>query len=60
MGGVTTNELVLLRTNDGTFAGNDNGRETLKPISHEMFTAVKNDTLADFILNNPSVISKKK
>ncbi|WP_449289030.1 LCP family protein [Micromonospora sonneratiae] len=60
MRGVTTNELVLLRTNDGSFNENAAGRETLRPISHEMFTAVKNDTLADFILNNPSVISKKK
>lgn len=58
--GVTANEMVMLRTNDGTFHGNESGRETLKPVSLEMFKAVKNDTLADFIINNPGVVSKKK
>ncbi|MGW0435310.1 LCP family protein [Micromonospora sp. NPDC003197] len=58
--GVTANEMVMLRTNDGTFHGNESGRETLAPISLEMFKAAKNDQLADFILNNPGVIAGKK
>jgi len=60
MRGVTANDLVLLRTNDGTFNGNERGREVLKPISREMFAAVKEDRLAEFILDNPSVVSSSK
>lgn len=59
MRGVTANDLVMLRTNNGTFSSVD-GKEQLKPISHEMFTAVKSDTLGDFIIRNPGVISTKK
>ncbi|GAB3966025.1 hypothetical protein GCM10027615_12410 [Plantactinospora veratri] len=60
MRGVAANDLVLLRTNDGNFAGNGNGRETLKPISQQMFTAVKNDRLDEFIINNPTVLAPSK
>lgn len=60
MRGVAANDLVLLRTNDGTFNGNGQGREQLKPISREMFAAVKRDRLAEFILNNPSVVNSAK
>jgi LCP family protein required for cell wall assembly len=59
MRGVTANDLVLLRTNDGRFSGNDNGRETLKPISQEMFAAVKSDTLGEFVITNPEVLAGK-
>lgn len=58
--GVAANDLTLLRTNNGTFSGNGEGKEELKPISHEMFTAVKNDTLGQFIIENPSVLAKEK
>jgi LCP family protein required for cell wall assembly len=56
---VTANDLVLLRTNGGTYSGNGNGREALNPISQEMFAAVKSDTLGDFVINHPEVIAKK-
>lgn len=54
--GVTANDLLLLRTNNGTFSSNGSGREVLTPVSREMFTAVRNDTLADFVINNPGVL----
>lgn len=54
---VAANDLVLLRTNDGSFSSNDNGREVLKPISREMFEAVKNDTLDRFVIDHPSVLA---
>jgi anionic cell wall polymer biosynthesis LytR-Cps2A-Psr (LCP) family protein len=57
--GVTANDLVLLRTNDGKFSGSGDGTEQLKPISQQMFAAVKNDTLAEFVLSNPTVLSPK-
>lgn len=57
MRGVAANDLVLLRTNDGTFSGNGQGREVLKPVSREMFASVKQDHLAEFILNNPTVVN---
>jgi anionic cell wall polymer biosynthesis LytR-Cps2A-Psr (LCP) family protein len=60
MRGVAANDLVLLRTNNGTFSGNQNGREVLNPLSLEMFRSVKNDALGQFILDNPAVIAKEK
>ncbi|GIG88970.1 LCP family protein [Plantactinospora endophytica] len=60
MRGVAANDLVLLRTNDGNFSGNGEGRETLKPISQQMFTAVKNDRLDEFIISNPTVLAPSK
>lgn len=60
MRGVAANDLVLLRTNDGTFSGNGHGREQLKPISKEMFASIKQDRLAEFLLNNPTVVSPAK
>ena len=56
---VTANDLVTLRTNGGTFSGNTNGREVFTAISQEMFRAVKNDTLDEFILNHPEVLASK-
>ena len=58
--GVAANDLVLLRTNNGTFAGNGNGRETISPLSRQMFTAVRQDRLGDFIIANPAVVAKEK
>lgn len=58
--GVAANDLVLLRTNNGTFAGNTRGRETLTDQSREMFAAVRQDRLADYIVSNPGVIAKEK
>ncbi|ROO52627.1 LytR family transcriptional attenuator [Micromonospora sp. Llam0] len=55
--GVAANDLVMLRTNGGSFNGNDAGRENIDPLSQEMFQAVKNDNLAEFILANPSVLA---
>jgi LCP family protein required for cell wall assembly len=59
MRGVTANDLVLLRTNGGTYSGTENGREALTPISREMFAAVQSDTLGEFVINHPEVIATK-
>lgn len=59
MRGVTANDLVLLRTNGGTYSGNENGREALNPISQEMFAAVKSDRLGEFVINHPEVLATK-
>ena len=58
--GVAANDLVLLRTNNGTFSGNGRGREQFNDVTQEMFAAVRKDNLADFILNNPGVVAKEK
>ncbi|MFI6758125.1 LCP family protein [Micromonospora sp. NPDC050417] len=61
--GVAANDMVMLRTNDGSFNSTTQGeeeREQLKPISLEMFKAVKEDRLAEFVAANPNVISNKK
>lgn len=62
MRGVTANDLTLLRTNGGTFnsrkVGNE-AREELTPQSLEMFKAVKDDSLADFITAHPEVLAPK-
>jgi LCP family protein required for cell wall assembly len=60
MKGVAANELQLLRTNNGTFSGNGAGREVLTEESLEMFKAVKQDQLAEFVVSHPDVIAKEK
>ena len=58
--GLNGNDLVTLRTNGGTYATNASGREALNELSMEMFRAVKEDKLADFVVANPSVLSTRK
>ncbi len=58
--GVAANDMVLLRTNNGTFAGNGRGREVLTEESKEMFAALRQDRLGDFIISNPGVVAKEK
>ncbi|PWU44025.1 LytR family transcriptional regulator [Micromonospora globispora] len=61
MKGVSGNDLVTLRTNGGTYSPNANHtRETLNALSMEMFKAVKEDKLGEFIYANPSVLSTRK
>jgi LCP family protein required for cell wall assembly len=60
MRGVTANELTMLRTNGGTFSENGNGLEVFNPVTKEMFAAVKSDTLGQFVVANPTVLSTKK
>jgi len=58
--GVAANDLVLLRSNNGTFAGNGSGREQITAKSMEMYKAVKQDKLPAFIIANPDVVAKEK
>jgi LCP family protein required for cell wall assembly len=58
--GVAANDLMLLRTNNGTFADNGRGREALNTESQAMFDAVRQDKLADFIISNPAVVANEK
>lgn len=58
--GVAANDLVLLRTNNGTFSGNGAGREVFTDTTRDMFDAIREDRLADFIINNPGVVAKEK
>ncbi|KXK62556.1 LytR family transcriptional regulator [Micromonospora rosaria] len=60
MRGVTGNELTMLRTNGGDFHGNAAGRETLSPLTLEMFQAIKEDKLAEFVYANPDMLSTRK
>ncbi|MEW2382530.1 LCP family protein [Micromonospora sp. NPDC047707] len=60
MRGVTGSDLTMLRTNGGTFNGNGNNRESLSEQTLEMFRAVKEDRLADFVVANPEVLSTRK
>ncbi|GIF11443.1 LCP family protein [Actinoplanes teichomyceticus] len=58
--GVAANDMVLLRTNDGTFAGNASGRETITEKSRAMYRAVQQDRLDEFLLANPDVVANEK
>ena len=59
--GVTGNDLVILRTNGGTYSPTaDGSKESLNELSMRMFKAVKDDTLADFVVANPEVLSTRK
>ncbi|QOC94460.1 LCP family protein [Micromonospora craniellae] len=60
MRGVTGNELIMLKTNGGTFNGTDSGREALSEQTLDMFHAIKQDKLAEFVFYNPEVISNRK
>ncbi|WP_229399162.1 LCP family protein [Micromonospora okii] len=61
MRGVTGNDLTTLRTNGGKFNPTADGtNETLSPQSMEMFRAVKEDKLAEFVYANPGVLSTRK
>jgi anionic cell wall polymer biosynthesis LytR-Cps2A-Psr (LCP) family protein len=60
MKGVAANDMVLLRTNNGTFAGDGSGRETITAESQEMFTALKEDRLGEYVIANPGVVAKEK
>ncbi|MER7418662.1 LCP family protein [Micromonospora peucetia] len=59
MRGVTGNDLVMLKTNGGTFHS-DGTRETLSPQTLDMFRAVKQDKLAEFVFANPEVVSSRE
>ncbi|WP_433388769.1 LCP family protein [Micromonospora sp. KLBMP9576] len=59
MRGVTGNDLVMLKTNGGTFHS-DGTRETLSPQTLDMFRAVKEDKLAEFVFANPEVVSGRE
>jgi LCP family protein required for cell wall assembly len=58
--GLSGNDLVTLRTNGGNFATAASGREMLNETSRQMFKAVKDDKLADFVAANPEVLSTRK
>ncbi|HEX5594820.1 MAG TPA: LCP family protein [Micromonosporaceae bacterium] len=61
--GVAANELVLLQTNGGKYHGvkvGNESRERLDERSRAMFKAVKNDALAEFITEEPSVVVPSK
>ncbi|MCM0675175.1 LCP family protein [Micromonospora phytophila] len=60
MRGVSGSDLTMLKTNGGTFHGNDAGKETFSEQTLAMFQAVKQDKLAEFVFANPEVISSRK
>ncbi|SDT73972.1 LCP family protein [Actinoplanes derwentensis] len=60
LSGVAAGDMVLLRTNSGTFSGNSAGREVFNDVSKEMFEAVKKDKLAEFVLDHPEVVANEK
>jgi len=55
--GVTANDMMLLRTNNGTFNGNSSGKEELNELTLRMFDALKRDQLSQFVIENPEIIS---
>ncbi|GGM29891.1 hypothetical protein GCM10011608_13140 [Micromonospora sonchi] len=59
MRGVTGNELIMLKTNGGTFHAGGNGNEALDERTMDMFRAVRQDKLAEFVFYNPEVISSR-
>ncbi|GAA2713731.1 LCP family protein [Micromonospora olivasterospora] len=60
MRGVTGNDLTMLRTNGGKFNSTADGKEVLSPLTMQMFQAVRDDKLAEFVYANPSVLSTRK
>jgi LCP family protein required for cell wall assembly len=61
--GMAANDLVLVKTNGGDFnsAGiRGTSAESLSPESLEMFSAVRDGTLADWLISHPAYIAKEK
>jgi LCP family protein required for cell wall assembly len=61
--GMAANDLVLVKTNEGDFnsAGiSGTSAETLSPESLEMFGAVRDGALADWLIGHPTYVSKEK
>ncbi|MFF0368799.1 MULTISPECIES: LCP family protein [unclassified Micromonospora] len=58
--GVAANDLTMLKTNNGTFNGNANKREALNEETMEMFRAMKQDKLGEFVFAHPEMISSRK
>jgi LCP family protein required for cell wall assembly len=58
--GIAANDLVLLRTNGGTFSGDGRGNEVFNQETRAMFEAVRNDGLEQFVINNPGVVANEK
>jgi LCP family protein required for cell wall assembly len=57
---VAASDMVLLRSNNGTFAGTDDGRELVTAKSAAMYKAAKQDRLDEFLLANPDVVANEK
>ncbi|HWS37300.1 MAG TPA: LCP family protein [Actinoplanes sp.] len=57
---VAAADMVLLRTNSGTFSGNSAGREVFNDVSKKMFEAVKQDKLDAFVMDHPEVVANEK
>ncbi|HEU5107298.1 MAG TPA: LCP family protein, partial [Micromonosporaceae bacterium] len=61
--GVAANDLVLVKTNGGDFnsAGvQGTSAESLSPESLEMFGAVRDGTLSEWLISHPAYVSKEK
>jgi hypothetical protein len=48
----------MLRTNDGTFHGNSRGREEFTTRTKEMFAAVRQDRMGEFLRRHPAVVAR--
>jgi LCP family protein required for cell wall assembly len=59
--GVADNEIVMLKTNGGTYAaaGGSSSAETLTPESLTMFKALRDDKLAEFVATYPQFVSSE-
>jgi anionic cell wall polymer biosynthesis LytR-Cps2A-Psr (LCP) family protein len=61
--GVAANDLVLVKTNEGVFKSaraDGISAETLSPESLAMFGAVRDGTLADWLIAHPTYVAKEK
>ncbi|WP_249714525.1 LCP family protein [Rhizomonospora bruguierae] len=61
--GIAANNLITLRTNGGTFKSekvDGKSYETLDETSVQLFRAVKEDKVSEFIIENPNVIAAEK
>ena len=55
---ITSGDMVMLRTNDGTFHGNSRGREEFTTRTKEMFAAVRQDRMGEFVRRHPAVVAR--
>jgi anionic cell wall polymer biosynthesis LytR-Cps2A-Psr (LCP) family protein len=53
-------DIVMLKTNGGWFNSNGSGKEALSADSMAMFRAARDDTLGQFVLENPEFVNNEK
>jgi polyisoprenyl-teichoic acid--peptidoglycan teichoic acid transferase len=57
MKGISGNSMVTIKTNNGTYHADANGKESLDANTVTLLGAVKSDTVGDFVVQHPNLVT---